>query len=198
MRTIKVEQEELLSDKVIEEVARRIKEGEVIAYPTDTVYGLGCSSTADEPIERVYRIKQRDKDKPLLVLVSDRKMASDFFHIDRRQQQVLDRYWPGPYTFLLREKGYLSSILAGNDRIVGARLPKNEFIIKMVNRVREPIVSTSLNIAGREILTSPVDIEKEFSHCLPDLAVDIGRLTPKRTSTLMDITDPSNIKVLRE
>lgn len=197
MERMKTDLKHLDSEEIVEEAAQRLKNKEVIVYPTDTVYGLGCLSTVDQTVERVFEIKQREKHKPLLVLASDIGMASDFFDIDEEQKKVLNKYWPGPYTFLLKEKGYFSPLLKGDDGTTGVRLPKNEFIIKMVHRVGEPIVSTSLNVSGRDILDSPRKIESEFSHHLPDTVIDIGEIKKGRPSTLMDLTDPKDLKVLR-
>lgn len=198
MKRIKIDPQDLCSEKVIEEAAQRLKNKEVIVYPTDTVYGFSCLSTSDQAVERIYEMKQREKHKPFLVLVSNMEMVSDFFYIDEAQKKILKEYWPGTYTFLLKEKDYLSPLLPGEDGATGVRLPKNDFIIKMVDRVGEPIVSTSLNLSGRDILDSPEDIEAEFGHDLPDLVIDAGEMEGGTPSTLIDLTDPGDLKVLRE
>ncbi|MFW5888345.1 MAG: L-threonylcarbamoyladenylate synthase, partial [Patescibacteria group bacterium] len=140
MRVIKADKEKLNSSQIIDTVADSIRSGQVIIYPTDTVYGIGCLATDDKAVNRVYRIKKRSKDKPLLVLVGDLDMAKDFFEIDALQEKILKQYWPGPYSFLLKEKGKLSPILSENRRVVGVRLPKNDFVIRMVNRAGAPVV----------------------------------------------------------
>lgn len=198
MKRIKIDPQHLCSEEIIEKAVQRLRNKEVIVYPSDTVYGLGCLSTSDQAVERVYDIKQREKHKPFLVLVSDMEMAFDFFHIDKRQKEVLDNYWPGPYTFLLKEKDSLSPLLPGEDGAIGVRLPKNDFIIRMVDRVGEPVVSTSLNLSGRDVLDSPDSIESEFGHHLPDMVIDVGEIEGGTPSTLMDLTDPESLRILRK
>jgi L-threonylcarbamoyladenylate synthase len=198
MKVIKADKEKLNSSQIIDTVAESIRSGQVIVYPTDTVYGIGCLATDDKAVNRVYRTKKRSKNKPLLVLVGDLDMAKDFFEINGLQEKILKQYWPGPYSFLLKEKGKLSPTLSGNGRVIGVRLPKSDFVIRMVNRAGAPVVSTSLNVSGEKILTRLDNMEKIFTDDLPDLAVDFGKIENRTPSKLMDLTDPGNIKILRD
>lgn len=178
-------------------VSSYVLAGKVIVYPTDTVYGLGCLATDDEAVTRVYRIKKREFDKPLLVLASDMEMVERFFWVTPGQRGVLNRYWPGPYSFILEEKGKLSPVLTGGKGTAGVRLPKNEFLIKMIDRVKAPVVSTSLNVSGREVLDRVDDLEREFGRRRPDIILNAGGMKQGKPSTLMDLTDPGDINILR-
>jgi L-threonylcarbamoyladenylate synthase len=197
MKVIKANKEQLISPQFINTMADHIKAGRVIVYPTDTVYGIGCLATDDKAVDKIYRIKERGKDKPLLVLVDSLDMAKDYFYINSRQEEVLKQHWPGPYSFILKEKGRFSHILAGNKRAVGVRLPKNDFITKMVYRAGTPVVSTSFNISGQKVASRVDKIEEMFMDCLPDIVLDIGRIENRKPSKLMDLTNPDGIKVLR-
>lgn len=165
--------------------------GGVVAYPTDTVYGIGCIVSDHGAIKRIYKIKQRDRSKPLLRLVSDMDMAREYFVINKEQQEYLSKYWPGPVSFLLKphkrnEKGG-----------VAVRLPKNDFLIRMIKRVGEPITSTSLNISGDEVLTDVSELEGKLDVSRIDMLVDAGPISAK-PSSIVDLRDINNIKTIRE
>ena len=95
METVKVDPNNLVAPWLIEKVSAYLRRGEVLACPTDTVYGLGCRADRDESVDRIYTIKRREKHKPLLVLVSSLAMAEQFFEVDDKQKKVLQEYWPG-------------------------------------------------------------------------------------------------------
>jgi L-threonylcarbamoyladenylate synthase len=197
MKKIKINKEQLTSPQVINTIAEHIRSGRVMVYPTDTVYGIGCLATDDRAVNEVYRIKKRERNKPLLVLVDSLNMATDHFYINKRQKEILKQYWPGPYSFILKEKGKLSSILVGDSDTIGVRLPKNDFVTKMIHRAGAPVVSTSLNISGERILDQVNDIEKIFTEYSPDVVVDVGKIENTRPSKLMDLTDSNDPKILR-
>lgn len=177
----------------IEKAAQGFASGGVVVYPTDTVYGLGCLATQSEPIERIYKIKQRSGDKPLLVLVSDPDMAREYFHINREQMDYIRNYWPGPLSFLLYSREKLAQ---HSPEGLVVRLPKNEFLIRMIERVGAPITSTSLNLSGREVIG---DLEKAdfiWNNPAVDMVIDAGPLSGE-PSSIKDIRGINNIKILR-
>lgn len=181
----------------IKKIATFFKKGKIVVYPTDTVYGIGCLATDKKGIAKVFKIKKRDKSKALLVLISSLRMLEKYFLVSLKEKQYLKKVWPGPISVVLRKKSILPKDLAlGKDR-VAVRLPKNDFLIKMIRRVKAPIVSTSLNISGKRTLTSITGLEKQFSGLKPDLAVDGGNLLG-RPSKLLDISNPEKIIILRK
>jgi L-threonylcarbamoyladenylate synthase len=93
-----------LSEKVIKEVVKIINEGGVVVFPTDTVYGLICDATNKKAVEKIFKIKNREKDKVLPVFVSSIKKARKVAEIDKKQEEILKKYWPGKYTFVLKSK----------------------------------------------------------------------------------------------
>lgn len=197
MKRIFIKPADLNDRKTIDNIASCLQAGEVLAYPTDTIYGLGCVATDAKAVERVYRIKRRGKDKSLLVLVSDKDMADHYFHITPEQNEYLKQYWPGPYSFILYSKDKFAPSLANNEGKVAVRLPNSQFLIKIVNRVGQPIVSTSLNISGDRPTTKASSLEGYFKDEKPDVVVDIGDMKQTKPSQVWDITDPDNIRIIR-
>lgn len=155
------------------------KRGKIVVYPTDTIYGIGCIATDKRAIDRIYKIKKRDKEKSLLVLVSSLAMAKRYCYVSRKQEEYLRRVWritsssviknpPSPpllkggrpVSVILKSKEVLSKELAGGGDSLAVRLPNNELLVKMIRQVNAPIVSTSLNISGRKNLTNVSKIER--------------------------------------
>jgi L-threonylcarbamoyladenylate synthase len=180
-------------------VAAGLKKGKVIAYPTDTIYGLGCDATNKRSIARLYKIKKRPKSKPMLVLISSFKMLKKYFSVNKDQMEFLEQIWPGPYTAILQSKKKLSNNLHSKDGSAGVRLPKNTFLIELINELNQPIISTSLNIGGEKNIDKINNIEKNFKNTSrPDIAIDAGILPIKKPSTIIDLRDVFDIKILRK
>lgn len=168
----------------------------IVVYPTDTVYGIGCLATNKEAVAKIFETKKRPLDKPLLTLVSDLSMLKKYFYVDEQQEEYLKEYWPGPTSFLLEYKGNLDVDPEGKETGSVVRLPKNDFLIKMIQEVGTPITSTSLNINGHQPLKSVSDIENQIPTDNIDLVVDGGSLSGE-ASSIIDIRDINNIKRIR-
>lgn len=178
-------------------IADFLKRGKIIVYPTDTVYGLGCLSTEVRAIERINKIKKRKKQQ-FIILVNSLTMAKKYCHICLDQKKFLNKVWPGPVTAILRKKKNLPDELTGGLETVAVRYPKNEYLIKLIKKIRQPIVSTSLNISGQPVIENLILVKTIFKENLPDFLIDAGKLKRKKTSRIVDIIDINNIKILRK
>lgn len=185
-----------IDKKNVDLIADYLDMEKVIAYPTDTIYGLGSRADSKKAIKKIFKIKQRKSDQPLLILVGSISMAKKYCYINKRQEVYIKKKWPGPFTFILESKGRLPKELSGETTFLAVRLPKNDFILKIVKKIKVPLVSTSLNISGRDNLVDLADIEKYFKD-QPDLVLDTGRIKGK-PSTLIDLRDVGSIKILRK
>ncbi len=173
------------------------QKGKVVVYPTDTVYGLGCRVMEKQAVKRIFEIKQRPKSKPFLVLVNSLSMLKKYSYLSVAQEKYLKKIWPGPITVVLKSRGNLPAGVIGKDGGLAARLPKNNFLITILKRLGEPIVSTSLNISGQKNLTNLSGINNYFGADKPDLVVDAGILPENKPSRVIDIREIDNIKILR-
>ena len=196
MKTIKINLNNITAEEV-DLIADYLKRGMVIAYPTDTVYGLGCDARNSVAIKRINKIKGAKRNKPLLILISDFKMLKKYCFISPPQTDYLKKIWPGPVTVILKRRPNLPKELTGGLNSLAVRLPENDFLIKIINDAGFPIVSTSLNKKGDKPLRNPQNLEKHFKY-LPDLAVDAGECEKTKPSRLVDIRDVKNIKVIRK
>lgn len=191
-------------------LSKDIKNGKVAVLPTDTVYGLSCIAVNKKAIDRIYKIKKRDKDKPLLVLVGSYHMLHDYFFVSVKQEKFLRTVWPPktkdigspdlklrPTTVILKSRGKFPENLNAGSENVAVRLPNDKFLATLIKQIGAPIVSTSLNISGKENLTSLEALDTYFKKEKPDLVVDSGKLKNKKPSKLLDIIDMDNIKKIR-
>lgn len=160
-------------------------EGGVILYPTDTVYGLGANIFNKEAVERINEIKQRDSDKPLSVLVSNLDALDLVADVNFKNWSLINRWLPGPFTFILPKQKIVPSYISPNDKI-GVRIPDNKIAISLARVF--PIVTTSANVADKETLSNPQDILKQIGDSV-DLIIDVGDLESSSPSTIIDLTD---------
>jgi len=182
----------------------------VVAYPTDTTYGLGCVASSDKAIRKIIAIKKRKEKKGLIVLVKSYCMAKDYFKISKKQEEFLRTVWPKisadarktdlkykikPSTVIMNSKSSFFKKLTFDDS--GAvRLPHYKELVTIIKQVKIPIVSTSLNISGQRTLTNISAIKKKFSTQIDLLLID-DDFKPGQSSRVFDIRDINNVKQLR-
>jgi tRNA threonylcarbamoyl adenosine modification protein (Sua5/YciO/YrdC/YwlC family) len=181
--------------KLIRKVVHSLKEGEVIAYPTDTVYGLGCDMLNKDAIEKIYRLKKIPRYKPLSIISADLKEISVFAHVSNLAYKLMKRVIPGPYTFILPATKNVPRIMLTNQRTVGIRVPDNEICLTLVRELGNPLISSSASVASEEILSDPVEIEHKFGKDI-NLIIDGGSLISE-LSSVIDLTGLTP-KIVRE
>lgn len=164
------------------ELIKKIKEGAVIIYPTDTVYGIGCDALNYIAVERIRKIKQRDE-KPFSVIAPNKEWIIKNFYVNKHYIERL----PGPFTFILRIKK--SGIVASNvtnNKTLGVRLPNHKLTTKL-QKAGIPFITTSVNISGKEPITSIEEIPNEILKNV-DLVIDDGKLD-NNPSIIIDLTE---------
>jgi len=172
------------SDESIKAAGQIIQGGGLVVYPTDTLYGLGCSALDDGAVQKTFAVKKRDLSNPLSIAVCDLRMLRRYTSFDNQAMQVMECFLPGPVTFILKKRN-LPDVLTGGLENVGVRIPDNRVALKLIMAAGVPIVSTSANISGQ---ASPETAEEAFEQ-LPDvdLILDGGRITGLG-STIIDLT----------
>lgn len=183
----------------IDRVVEILREGGVIIYPTDTVYGLGCDITKGKAIERVAQIKGLRLEKTnFSFIVYDLSHLSDFTKpIDNSVYKLMRRNLPGPFTFILEASNNVPKILKSKKKTVGIRIPDNPIIQEIIRVLGNPILTTSVH-SGDMILdytTDPELIHEEMGHMV-DLVID-GGFGNNVPSTIVDCTGPE-IKIVRQ
>lgn len=184
--------------EAIQEAIAVLKLGGTIVYPTDTLYGLGANGLDPYAVEKVFKIKQRPKTKPLPIAVRNIKWAKELAFIYKKEEEILNAVWPGAVSVILPKRNIVSDILTAGQPNVAMRVPNNPFVDKLLGRFGYPITSTSANISD-ELPSSKISeiIERlENSEYKPDLVIDAGDLKESEPSTILDLTSDKP-KILR-
>ena len=173
----------------IEKALEVLGNGGIIAYPTDTLYGVGCDALNEEAVNKVYEIKGRDFSKPMSIAGSDIKMLEKYVTMSSEIRKLLNKILPGPYTVLLPKKDLISNLVtAGSDKL-GVRIPDYDLILEIIKQFGKPIITTSANLSGEPDVTKYEDIT------LPVDCIVRGKCKYNQPSTVFD---PINKKILRE
>ncbi|MFP4568174.1 MAG: L-threonylcarbamoyladenylate synthase [Candidatus Woesearchaeota archaeon] len=146
----------------IHDAAKLIQEGEVVAFPTETVYGLGASATNKLAISKIFSAKQRPQDNPLIVHVSNTAQVDVLSHINENAKTLISKFWPGPLTIILPKKDIVPYSVTGGLETVAIRMPNHKLALEFITLSDVPIAAPSANISGRPSSTS-------FEHVYEDL-----------------------------
>ncbi|MEX2007940.1 MAG: L-threonylcarbamoyladenylate synthase [Candidatus Spechtbacterales bacterium] len=174
-----------------------LQRGFAVVLPTDTLYGLAVDALNERAVERFFKLKQRPATKPVPLFVRDIAMAKEMAFIDRRQEAMLEKLWPGPFTFVLFKRNKVSLRLTGTTQKVGLRIPDDTFCQAVLDEFGGPITASSANISGKEAPTTVEEIMAQFKEhgTAPDLCVDAGPLEGRQPSTVIDISGPRAVIV---
>jgi tRNA threonylcarbamoyl adenosine modification protein (Sua5/YciO/YrdC/YwlC family) len=174
--------------RFIRRVVEVLRNGGVIAYPTDTVYGFGCSLYDKKAIERIVQIKRSEKNRPFSFICADLKDISLYSKVSNYGYKTMKRLLPGPYTFILEGTKLVPKImLTPKRKTAGIRVPNHPIALALVQELGHPIISTSATLPGGEILYDPAEIEQKVGKLL-DLIVDGGILVSE-PSSVIDLTE---------
>lgn len=195
-RIIRIPPDTVVSDSH-EEIAAILRHDGVLAFPTDTFYGLGVNAFSATAVGKIYEIKQRDRGKPLSIVVADFEAATsvaadppDVF------RTLADEFWPGPLTLIVRAKPLFPAGMLGPGSTVAIRVPALTWLRKLLAEVGFPLTATSANLSGSGEIDSPDVVRRAFEG-LVDLVIDGGRTPGGAPSTIVDLTGPAP-RVLRE
>ena len=197
MEIIKVNLNEDFSEAIQKAIAV-LKLGGVIVYPTDTLYALGANALEPFAVERIFKIKNRAREKPLPLAIRNIKWAKELAFIYKKEERILNSVWPGAVTVILPKRNIVPGIVTAGQSGVALRIPNHPFTNKLLGMFGYPITSTSANISGEE---SPRKISEiinmfEGNYYKPDLIVDVGDLPESEPSTILDLTS-GKPKILR-
>ncbi len=194
MKILKTDCKYGVDDLVINEAINVMADGGVVLYPTDTVYGLGANIFDEKAVRRVFELKRRSLDKPLSVLVRNLQDIHFVAELGDREREIMDKYLPGPFTFILNKKFLVSDVVTGGLDQVGVRIPDND-IARGLAKIF-PIITTSANLSGCDVRQSVGDILGQLDGEV-DLVIDVGVFNDCSPSTIVDLTSDELIYVER-
>lgn len=174
-----------------------LKEDGVMAYPTDTFYGLGVNCFSEEAIRKIYLLKRRNLSKPLSVIIADlselEQLVENFPPIF---ESLSNEFWPGPLTVVFQASEKLPEILLGRSGTIGVRYSDIEWLRSLVRHAGFPITATSANLSDKDEASDPQCVREDFFGKI-ELILDGGRTPGLRPSTVIDIST-GKAKILRE
>lgn len=179
----------------IKEAAKLVLEGRLIAYPTDTVYGLGSNPFDADAVDRLVKAKERIKGS-LPILVSSLKDAERLGEIRGSAATLANRFWPGPLTLVVRPRSNFPARITGDTLLVGLRIPNHETARRLIEECGGALIGTSANVSGRPSLRTAKEVLRELEGRV-DLVVDGGPASLGRESTVVRVLEDETT-VLRE
>jgi len=179
--------------RAIKRVVEILSSGGIIIYPTDTVYGLGCSMLNRRGIEKINTIKTPNK--PKSIMLSDLKNISMYAKVSNKSFKVIKDLLPGPYTVILPATRLVPRLLQSKRKSIGIRIPDHWFCRAIINALGGPLITTSVPMSGGGLHVDPVKIEKELGHMV-DVIVD-GGILADIPSTIISM-EKDEFHVIRE
>jgi len=172
-------------------VAKKVKSGELIIYPTDTVYGVGGIIEKEEALKKIYVAKERTFSSPLIALVSDENIVEKIAYIDKNKEKIeklMKSFWPGALTIILRKKKNVPSVMVSGGESIGVRMPNHPLALDIIRACGGILATTSANISGEPSPKRFSDVSEEFKKRV-DILVNGGACNLGIESTIIDMRE---------
>lgn len=188
MKTKIIKMTENIEQDKISQITKAFKDGKLVVFPTETVYGLGADGFNEEACENIFKAKGRPGDNPLILHIAENSQLDELVsEIPEVAEKCMEKFWPGPLTMIFKRSDRISDIITAGLETVAVRMPSHKIARAILNDVRLPIAAPSANLSGRPSPTS-------FKHCYEDLngkvdiLVDGGSTNVGIESTVLDVT----------
>lgn len=168
--------------------------GEVVGFPTETVYGLAIVYDSKKAFDKLYEIKNRSINKPISMMVANKDILKSVAYVDENSQKVIDSFMPGAVTIILKAKEDLPYFVTFNQDTIGVRIPTNDVAINILKSVNKPLLVTSANISSEPSLIKANDVYNKFNGLIASF-IDEDAINGV-SSTVVDVRN--DIKVYRE
>ena len=182
-----------------DKISNMVTNGALIIYPTDTVYGLGASIEVKSSLDKIYKVKERDKTSPLIALLSDKKYVEKIAIINELNRENIEKlignFWPGGLTIILDKKKIIPANMVSNGKSVGVRIPYLKLSIKIIEACGGILATTSANISGEPSPKSYNELSEKIKSRV-EIVVDNNKISKGIESTIIDMRGIP--KILRE
>lgn len=176
----------------LKECAQMLSDGKIVAFPTETVYGLGADAFNSDAVERIYEAKNRPPQKPLSVCVCDIEMADTVAFINDDACRLFEKFLPGPLTLVLPKRETVPDIVTSGLTTVGVRVPSNFIAQQLVRLSKRPLALPSANLSGQGALSNGQDVVKTL-YGRVDAIIDSGETLFSAESTIVSLVDTPKI-----
>lgn len=174
---------------MLEEAGELIRQGKIVVFPTETVYGIGTNGLDKNAVKKLYEVKQRPLNKPISLLVSNMEMVNSIAKdITEIEYKIMKKFFPGPLTIILKKKDIVPNVVTAGQNTVGIRMPRGEIARKLVEYANVPIATPSANISGEPSGTNMQEIKKHFEGKV-DYFIDGGNSELGLASTIVQVVD---------
>lgn len=182
--------------EIIKRAAKSVKEGGLVIFPTDTVYGLGANANLPGAVEKIYTIKKRPFSKPMVFLIASQEHINNLVKdVSPQAMRLMEYFWPGPMTIIFKASS-LGTMMNRGIQTIGLRIPDNKVALRLIEASACPIAATSVNVSGEGSAVScsqiPVSLLEEV-----DIILDSGSAILGRESSVVDVST-SLVHILRE
>ena len=194
---LRIKVNELNLEQVLHYTADMLKKGGIIAYPTETFYGLGAKFDMEDSLKKLYDIKQRPEEKAMPLIIGNKELLTVITaSMNKTAVSLMDRFWPGPLTLIFPAKENLSEYITAGTHKVAVRIPGESFALYLAITASFPITATSANLSGTSPAQDAETVIRYFGDKI-DLIIDGGATSGGLPSTIVDVTG-DEIKLLRE
>lgn len=178
-----------------------LRGGKIIAFATDTVYGIGADASNFDAVDKLYKIKKRSSQKPIAIFLKDLAMAKKIFYFDKLAEKIAEKFLPGSLTMVLRAKknkfNLAKNLNLQNNDFLGFRIINRSFIVDLFNDFNGILAVSSANISGEESASCAQEVKKYFSQLELDLLIDGAKSGQELPSTVVKIDD-EKLEILRQ
>ena len=184
-----------INDEMLSEIrlaAKKILSGELVGFPTETVYGLGANALDAEAVTKIYSAKGRPSDNPLIIHVCDIKMAESVVELNWRARFLMDTFWPGPLSLVLKAKRIVPHVTRGGLDTAAIRMPDNPIALELIRAAGVPIAAPSANRSGRPSPTDAVTVREDIGDAV-SMVLDGGPAMVGLESTVLDVSGGSPV-----
>jgi L-threonylcarbamoyladenylate synthase len=171
-----------------------IKKGGVVVFPTDTVYGIGCDPYNKNAVNRIYKIKGREKMKQLPVLAYSKKVIKEIAFFDEISEKIANKFWPGSVTLILKVKDIKIEESLGLEDKIAVRVPNHPCVLSLLKKCRL-LVGTSANFSGQSSFDDSKEVARKFSGY--DILLDGGKISDSGESTIIEVLG-NELKIVRK
>jgi L-threonylcarbamoyladenylate synthase len=183
----------MVTDDALDEAAGALRDGGLVVYPTETIYGLGADALSPGAVEAVFSVKRRPREKPLSFAFPDHEAALEYVNVGETERAFMAEFLPGPVTVVVEKVDDVPDVLTGGRDRVGVRVPDHDVALALLERVA-PLTATSANVSGEPSVTNPAGLDPAFRERV-DAVVDAGETPGGTGSTVVDVASG---EILRE
>lgn len=186
-RIVKIDKEKI-DKNLINKAANIIKDGGIVAFPTETVYGLGANGLDSEAVKKIYRAKGRPSDNPLILHISSREQLDPLVkEVPKLAYRCMDEFWPGPLTIIYKKSEIIPDIITGGLDTVAIRMPNHPIALELIKESQVPIAAPSANTSGRPSPTNATHVVEDMMNKI-EMIIDGGNTGVGLESTVLDLS----------